>query len=81
MSCLPGLARDCHFRFPRIWAVLHRRFPGEHSSFLKSVASAGSATPAWLVMYSYLAQGSANVTSVWLSACRVGFSSFLALAS
>ena len=29
----PGLARDCHYRFPRIWAVLHRRFPGEHSSF------------------------------------------------
>ena len=27
------LARDCHYRFPRIWAVLHRRFPGEHSSF------------------------------------------------
>ena len=26
-ACLPGLARDCHFRFPRIWAVLHRRFP------------------------------------------------------
>jgi len=23
----PGLARDCHLRFPRIWAVLHRRFP------------------------------------------------------
>jgi hypothetical protein len=36
----PGLARDCHFRFPRIWAVLHRRFPGEHSSFLKCVAVA-----------------------------------------
>ena len=27
-------------RLPRIWAVLHRRFPGEHSSFLKSAASA-----------------------------------------
>ena len=27
VACLPGLARDCHFRFPRIWAVLHRRFP------------------------------------------------------
>jgi len=26
-SVVPGLARDCHFRFPRIWAVLHRRFP------------------------------------------------------
>ena len=26
-ACLSGLARDCHFRFPRIWAVLHRRFP------------------------------------------------------
>ena len=32
----PGLARDCHYRFPRIWAVLHRRFPGEHSSFASS---------------------------------------------
>jgi hypothetical protein len=28
----PGLARDRHFRVPRLWAVLHRRFPGEHSS-------------------------------------------------
>ena len=28
-----GLARDCHCRVPRIWAVLHRWFPGEHSSF------------------------------------------------
>src|SRR6266478_6149354 len=36
----PGLARDCHCRFPRIRAVLHRRFPGEHSSLLKSSASA-----------------------------------------
>ncbi len=27
-------------RFPRLWAVLHRRFPGEHSSSLKSAASA-----------------------------------------
>ena len=23
-------------RFPRLWAVLHRRFPGEHSSFVSS---------------------------------------------
>jgi hypothetical protein len=38
-------------RFPRIWAVLHRRFPDEHSSFLKSVASACSATPALLAAY------------------------------
>ena len=42
----PGLARDshadrCRFRVPRVWAVLHRRFPGGHSSYrLKSVASA-----------------------------------------
>jgi hypothetical protein len=34
---LPGLARDCHRkRFPRIWAVLHHRFPGKHSSFFSS---------------------------------------------
>ncbi len=36
----PGLARDCHYRVPRIWAVLLRRFPGEHSSCLKSAAYA-----------------------------------------
>jgi hypothetical protein len=33
-------------RVPRIWAVLHRWFPGEHSSCLKSVASTSFATPA-----------------------------------
>jgi hypothetical protein len=27
-------------RFPRIWAVLHRWFPNEHSNFLKSAAYA-----------------------------------------
>jgi len=32
-SGAPGLARDCHFRFPRIWAVLHRRFPGRALKF------------------------------------------------
>ena len=26
-----GLARDCQSRFPRVWAVLHPRFPPEHS--------------------------------------------------
>jgi len=31
-----GLARDCHFRFPRIWAVLHRRFPGRALKFVLS---------------------------------------------
>ena len=31
-----GLARDFHCRVPRIWAVLHRRFPGKHSSFFSS---------------------------------------------
>ena len=32
-----GLGSGLPFhRFPRIWAVLHRRFPGEHSSFLSS---------------------------------------------
>jgi hypothetical protein len=30
---LPGLARDCHCRFPRIWAVLHRRFPSRALKF------------------------------------------------
>jgi hypothetical protein len=41
-SARPGL------RVPRIWAVLHRRFPRRALKFLlKSVASAGSATPAW----------------------------------
>jgi len=28
-----GLARDCQLRVPRIWAVLLRRFPTEHSIF------------------------------------------------
>jgi hypothetical protein len=32
----PGLARDCHFRFPRIWAVLHRRFPRRALKFSSS---------------------------------------------
>jgi hypothetical protein len=35
-------------RFPRIWAVLHRRFPGEHSSFSQVRCVCHSATPAWL---------------------------------
>ena len=47
----PGLARDCHFRFPRIWAVLHRRFPGEHSSFPQVRCVCHSATPAWPIIY------------------------------
>ena len=32
----PGLARDCHFRFPRLWAVLHRRFPERALKFSSS---------------------------------------------
>src|ERR1700720_3788578 len=32
----PGLARDCHLRFPRIWAVLHRRFPRRALKFFLS---------------------------------------------
>ena len=44
-EALPGLARDCHFRFPRLRAVLHRRFPDGHSSLLKSAASAISPRP------------------------------------
>lgn len=43
-----GLARDCHSeRFPRIWAVLHRRFPSEHSSLAQVRCVCHSATPAW----------------------------------
>ena len=34
-------------RFPRIWAVLHRQFPGEHSSFSQVRCVCHSATPAW----------------------------------
>src|SRR5208337_3602645 len=50
----PGLARDCHCRFPRVWAVLHRRFPGEHSSFLKSAAYAIPPRPrGWLTTAIY----------------------------
>jgi len=43
---LPGLARDCHFRFPRLWAVLLRQFPDGHSSLPKSAVSADFTTPA-----------------------------------
>src|SRR6202023_333254 len=39
--------------FPEFGQFCIAGFPGEHSSFLKSVASAGSATPAWLIMYSF----------------------------
>ena len=49
----PGLARDCHYRFPRIWAVLHRRFPGEHSSFAQVLSVCHSATPAWVATAVY----------------------------
>jgi len=52
----PGLARDCHCRFPRIWAVLHRRFPGEHSSFLKSAAYAIPPRPRGCLQLSILEQ-------------------------
>ena len=45
----PGLARDCHHRFPRIWAVLHHRFPDEHSSFTQVRCVCHSATPAWIL--------------------------------
>jgi len=36
--------------FPEFGQFCIASFPCEHSSFLKSVASAGSATPAWLVI-------------------------------
>ena len=52
-------------RFPRIWAVLHRRFPRRALKFLKSVASAGSATPARLVPRVFYHIGRRDVTSVW----------------
>jgi hypothetical protein len=43
-----GLGSGLPFdRFPRVWAVLLRQFPGEHSSWSESAASACSATPAW----------------------------------
>ena len=32
----PGLARDRHFRVPRLWAVLHRRFPRRALKFSSS---------------------------------------------
>jgi hypothetical protein len=79
-SVAPGLARDCHSRFPRIWAVLHRLFPSEHSSFLKSVASAGSATPAWLTPLYLFITGLRNVHLSLVSGFLEG-SAFLALAS
>jgi len=41
-----GLARDCHSRFPRLWAVLLRRFPWRALNFLKSAVSADFTTPA-----------------------------------
>lgn len=44
---LPGLARDCQRRFPRIWAVLRPGFPSGALKWLKSVAYTDSATPAW----------------------------------
>jgi hypothetical protein len=34
------------YRFPRIWAVLHLRFPEGHSTCFKSLASTSFATPA-----------------------------------
>src|ERR1041384_3774635 len=34
-------------RFPRIWAVLHRQFLGEHSSVAQVRCVCHSATPAW----------------------------------
>ena len=62
----PGLARDCHYRFPRIWAVLHRRFPGEHSSCcLKSVASAIPPRPHFrYVMEAYHKAAKADLQSM-----------------
>jgi hypothetical protein len=39
--------------FPEFGQFCITGFPSEHSSFLKSVASAGSATPAWLIIYSF----------------------------
>ncbi len=57
---LPGLARDCHFRFPRIWAVLHRRFPKRALKFPQVRSVCRSATPAWLVILSYLSHRAAG---------------------
>ena len=77
----PGLARDCHYRFPRIWAVLHPRFPDEHSSFLKSVASACSATPAWAGCAYLFIIGQRYAHLRFLLSFRLVFSSFLFLVS
>jgi hypothetical protein len=46
----PGLARDCHCRFPRVWAVLHPRFPAAHSN-IQVRCVCHSATPAWRPSY------------------------------
>jgi hypothetical protein len=47
---LPGLARDCHCRFPRVWAVLRPRFPAAHSN-VQVRCVCHSATPAWRLSY------------------------------
>jgi hypothetical protein len=47
----PGLARDCHCRFPRLWAVLRPRFPAAHSN-VQVRCVCHSATPAWRHSYS-----------------------------
>ena len=67
--------------FPEFGQFCIAGFPGEHSSFLKSVAYAGSATPAWLVIQSYLAHRAARCNVRLVVTCRAGSSSFLALAS
>ncbi len=52
-------------RFPRIWAVLHRWFPGEHSSFSQVRCVCHSATPAWRSDYlSIIGQDCYKNTSV-----------------
>jgi hypothetical protein len=46
---LPGLARDCHFTgFPEFGQFCITGFPMSTQILFKSVASACSATPAWL---------------------------------
>src|SRR5882724_4726812 len=42
----PGLARDCHCRFPRFWAFLPPRFPGEPSFFFQALGFSHPPPPA-----------------------------------
>jgi hypothetical protein len=73
----PGLARDCHVRFPRIWAVLHRRFPGEHSSCLKSAAYAiPPRLRGWSITIPVIEQATGIYTSVSESLGFCGLTGF-----